>query len=141
VAVGDFAEPAGQGASRGADLDGVVLVLEVAGWFSHDGLGGGYVGEVACRPDYFFGVARGEQAGQLRVAFVVEAFMRLAQQSSHPVQRVALAAPVAEGVILRSPAALAELAAGDLDHMERLRYLGGVAERVVERVAVRAGQV
>jgi len=62
---------------RGADLDGVVLVLEVAGWFSHDGLDGGYVGDVACRPGYlvgvprdadpFFGVARGEQAGQLGI--------------------------------------------------------------------------
>ena len=126
----------------------MVLVLEVAGWFSHDGLGGGYVGDVVDRPDYFFGVpggadlafgvARCEQAGQLRVAFVVEAFMRLAEQSSHPLQRVALGFPVAEGVILGSPAALVELAVRDLDHMERVGYLGCVAERVVVSLAVRA---
>jgi len=35
--------------------------------------------------------------------------MRLAQQSSHPLQRVAVGFPMSEGVILRSPATLVEL--------------------------------
>jgi hypothetical protein len=44
--------------------------------------------------DVSFGVAGCEQAGQLGVSFFVEAFMRFAQQSSRPEQRVAFVAPV-----------------------------------------------
>ncbi len=82
----------------------MVLVLEVGGQFAHEGLGEGCVADVVYGPDYFFGVPRGadfsvgitgrEQAGQLGVALVVEAFMRLGQQPSRPKQRVGFAAPV-----------------------------------------------
>jgi hypothetical protein len=114
----------------------MVLVLEVGGELAHEGLGSGCFSDVGDRPDYFFGVSggadpafrvvRGEQVGQPSGAFVVEAFMRTGQQTSHPVQRVALAAARAEGPTLHTPTALVELAVLDLDHMERVGYLGCV---------------
>ncbi len=85
--------------------------------------------------DYFLGVPGGadlavgvagvEQTQQLGAALVVEAFVGLGQQSAGPVERIALAAPVAERVVLDPPAALIQLGVGQLAHVERVIWGGG----------------
>jgi hypothetical protein len=52
------------------------------------------------------GVAGFEEAAQLRVAAFVEPFVRLGEQPAGPVQRVVLAAPMADGVVLHPTPAL-----------------------------------
>jgi hypothetical protein len=65
----------------------------------------------------------------------------LGEQAAGPVERIALAAPVPQGVVLHSAAALVQLGIRQLAHVERVSDLGDVAEAVVEHLAVGAGQV
>ncbi len=65
--------------------------------------------------------------------------MRLGKQSAGPVERVRLAAPVTEGLVLDPPAAL--IGVGELHEMERIGDLGGVGDHRVEHRPVRAGQI
>jgi len=87
------------------------------------------------------GVTRGEQAAELRVTGLVEAFVGLGEQAPGPVERVVLAASVAEGVVLHPPAAFIQLRVGELDHMERVSDLRDMSEGLREGLAVGAGEV
>ena len=79
-------------------------------------------------PDLALGVAGLEEAEQLRVARLVEAFVALGEQPPAPVERVVLVAAVAEGLLLDPAAHVVEAGVGQLDHVERVRDLGGVGE-------------
>ena len=68
-------------------------------------------------------VAGFEQPHQLVFAAFVERLVGLGQQASGPVERVVFAAPVTDGLVLHSAAALVELGAGMLHGVERIRDL------------------
>ena len=55
------------------------------------------------------GVAGSEQAQQLGFATVVETFMRFGQQPPGPIQRVVLAAPMPDRLVLDPAATLIQL--------------------------------
>ena len=64
------------------------------------------------RPDLPAGITGLEQPVQSLVASVVEAFVCLGQQAAGPIQRVVLAAPMPQGLVLDPTAALIELRVG-----------------------------
>ncbi len=121
---GDLVPPADQGASEGADLGWTRGVLEVdAELVDHlEGeVGVAVVIEAAdhllCVPGiaYFASEVAGiEQATEAGLAAFVEAFMGLGEQAAAPIQRVGLAAPVAEGLVLNSTADLVEALVGQV---------------------------
>src|SRR5690606_23730181 len=61
------------------------------------------------------GIAGVEQSEQLGAALVVEPFVGLGQQPAGPVERIVLAAPVAEGLVLDAAADLVEALVRQLD--------------------------
>ena len=88
-----------------------------------------------------FGVAGFEQAEQLGAAALVETFVGLGQQATAAVERVGLAAAMAERLVLHPAAHLVELGVGQLDEMERIGDLGGVGQHRVEHRPIRPGQI
>jgi hypothetical protein len=84
------------------------------------------------------GVAGLEESEELGLTPVVEAFVALSEQPPRPVERVVLVAPVAEGLVLDPAATLVQLRIRELHHMERIRDLPGVGERIGEGLPVRA---
>ena len=96
---------------------------------------------VPCHAHLASRVAGFEQASELGVAAFVETFVRLGQESACPVERVVLAAPVTERLVLDPPPALVQLGVGELHEMKRVGDLGGVGDHRVEHGPVRARQV
>ena len=87
--------------------------------------------------DFTAGVARVEEAEQLRAAVVVETFVGLGQQASTPIQRIVFAAPMPARLVLHAAAALIEFVVREFHDMERVRDLDGVGEHRVEHRAIR----
>ena len=67
--------------------------------------------------------------------------MCLGQQPSGAIQRIVLAAPMPDRLVLDAAATLVQLLIRELDEMERVGDLGDVRERVVEGLAIRPGEV
>ena len=108
---------------------GVVVAIELANGLLR----------VPGRGDFAVRVTGAKQAEQLPPALVVEALVGLGEQPATAIERVGLAAPVAEGLVLHPPPALVELVVGELHHMERIGDLGGTRHHRVEDRPIRAG--
>ena len=78
----------------------------------------------------------GECPGQAVLLARGEAFTPGAEDVPDPEQRVALAAAVAEGLLLNSAADVIDRCAGELDDVEGVQHAGGVLELVIDRVLV-----
>ena len=91
--------------------------------------------------DFAAWIAGLEEADELGPAVVVEAFVGLREEPPAPVQRVVLAASVAERVVLHPAPALIHRGVGDLDQMERIRDLPSGREHRVEDFAIGTGQI
>ncbi len=65
-------------------------------------------------------VAGGEQAEQLGLSVFVETLMGLGQQASGSIERIMLASPVSQRVVLHPSTALVELGVGQLHQMKRV---------------------
>lgn len=87
------------------------------------------------------GVAGFEEAEQAAVTVAVEAFTGDREQASGPIQRVALASPVAACVVLHPTADLVEGLVGETHDVERIGDLGRLRQHRVEHAAIGAGQV
>ena len=147
----DLGAPAGDRAPEALDLGRAGVVLEIDAELGHELDGEVGVADLVDRADDFFGVpgqadlAVGvvgvEQAAQFRVSGGVEAFVGDRHQLADPVERVGLAAPVAERVVLHAATGLVEHEVGELHHMERICDLDGVREHRVEHRPIRPGQI
>ena len=87
------------------------------------------------------GITGAEEAGELLVAVVVESLLSLGEEASAPVERVGLAAPMPEGLVLHPSPALVELGVGELDHMERIGDQGGIGHHDLEHASIGAREV
>ncbi len=91
--------------------------------------------------DLVAGIAGAQQAEELGATGLAEPLISSSEQSPDPIQRIVLAASVAEGLVLDPAAALVQLGVREADHVERVGDLGGVGQhRVVDR-PVRSGQI
>ena len=105
----DLGAPAGDRAPEALDLGRAGVVLEIDAELGHELDGEVGVADLVDRADDFFGgpgqadlavgVVGVEQAAQFRVSGGVEAFVGDRHQLADPVERVGLAAPVAERVV------------------------------------------
>src|SRR5690606_31224059 len=86
-------------------------------------------------------VAGFEEPEELRLTPFGEAFVSLREEPSRPVERVITMTSVAEDLPLNPAADIIQLRVGELDDVERVRDLDRVRERVVERLAIRPGQI
>ena len=91
--------------------------------------------------DLAAGIAGGEQAPQLRIRGVAEAFVRGDQQPPDPIEGVVFAAAVAQGVVLGSAADLVDAVVREADHVERIGDLADMGQGDVEGAPVGAGEV
>ena len=87
------------------------------------------------------GVAGVEQAQQPGPSLVVEAFVGPGQQTPGPIQRVDLAAPMAQSVVLHPASDFVETLVGQPHQMERVGDLDGVGQHRVEHGPIRPAQV
>src|SRR5690606_19917042 len=146
----DLVPPAGDRAAELADLRWTRVVLEVraeAGDELEADVGIGVVVDLADdllgvprHAHLALGVARLEQPHELLPTAIVEAFVSSGEEPAGPVERVVLAAPMTEGLVLDPSTDLVETLVRELAHMERIRDLGGVGEHRVERQTPRARQ-
>ena len=83
--------------------------------------------------DLAAGIAGGEQAPELGIATLAEPFVRGDQQPPRPIERVVLAAAVAQGLVLDAAADLVEGVVAEPNDVERVRDLLSFAQRCVER--------
>lgn len=83
----------------------------------------------------------GQCAGQPGLLARREALPPGAENMADAVERVALAASVAEGLLLDPAADVIDGRTGELDDMERVQHAGGVLELVIDRVLVSLEQV
>ena len=120
----------------------VLEVPEPAGEASAPGKGGlvehfaGVLGAVVGDLDRdMIGMGR-ERAGQPVLLARREAFAPRAQEVADPVERLALAASVAERLLLDSAANVIDRSAGELDDVEGVQHAGRVLELVIDRVLV-----
>ncbi len=93
------------------------------------------------RADLALGIASFEQPAQLGVAAVVEPFVGLRQEPPCAVERIGLAAPMTEGLVLHPASALVQLVVGQLGEVERIGDLAGMPQAFVEDLAVGARHV
>src|SRR5699024_3294886 len=79
---------------------------------------------------------RRERAGQPSLLARGEAFPSGAENMTDPVEGVALAASVAESLLLDPAADVIDCSPGELHDVERIQHAGGVLELVIDRVLV-----
>jgi len=147
----ELGAPAGDRAPEALHLGRTRVVLEIDAELSDELDGEVGVGDRVDRAHDFFGVPRHahltsrvagfEQAPQLRVSVVVQAFMCDRHQLADPKQRVSIAAPVAEGVVLDAAAGLVEHEVRQLDDVKWIGNLSCVREHRVEHRPIRARQI
>ncbi len=82
------------------------------------------------------GVIGGDRSGEASLLTVSEVFGAGAEDVADAVERVALAAPMPEGLLLDPAADLVERSSAQLDHVERVEHGDGVFEVLVDGVAV-----
>jgi hypothetical protein len=87
------------------------------------------------------GVAEAQAQPHAFVPAVIEALGAGEHELADPIQRVALAAPVAQGLVLHPAAHLVEAPVADPHDVERIRDPGGVVEAAGEPGAVGLGQI
>src|SRR5690625_3824181 len=81
-------------------------------------------------------LVRGERCLQPCLLSLGEAFASGPQEGPDAVERVALATPVPESLLLDTTADVINNAGGELDDMKRIQNAGGVFQLVVDRVLV-----
>jgi hypothetical protein len=72
---------------------------------------------------------------------LVEAFAAGQEQLADPIERIGLAAPVVECLLLDAPANRVDATVPDAHHMKRVRHAGGVGQVRVQAGPVRLGQI
>ncbi|CAM4110766.1 hypothetical protein HEMA109418_09415 [Helcobacillus massiliensis] len=77
-----------------------------------------------------------ECAGQTSLLTRREAFPSSAENMTDPIERLALAASAAEGLLLDPAADIIDRSPGELDDVERIQHAGGALELVIDRVLV-----
>ena len=77
-----------------------------------------------------------ECPGQAGLLAQREAFPSGAENMTDPIEGVALAATVTEGLLLDPAADVIDRSAGEFDDVERIQHAGGVPELVIDRVPV-----
>src|SRR3546814_240269 len=133
------------------DLFGAGLVLQIQAELGNELAGHDRIRDVVDAPhsllrvprraDLALGIASFEQPGQLGVTALVETFVGLRQEPPCAVERVVLAAPMTEGLVLHPASALVQLLVGQLGDVERISDLANMAEAFVEDLAVGARHV
>lgn len=85
-------------------------------------------------PHLASGVANAQQAHQAFAAIIAEAFAGHHQPASDPVERIVLASPMADGLVLHSASALVERSVGQPHDVERIGDLDGMGSIVSNTV-------
>ena len=127
------------------------VVLEIVAELGDVLVGDGRVGDLVdragdllgmpCHLDLTAGITGTQQPDQSGVAGLVETFMGLGQQPPGPIQRIVLAAPTPQRLVLDPATALIDLRVRQLHEVERVGDLGGVGQHGVEHSAIRTGQI
>ena len=73
-----------------------------------------------------------EQAGALHPSLLAQALVGDGHEPPGLPERIVLAAPVAQHLVLDPSPALIHLGSGELDHMKRIGHLDGVRDRGIE---------
>ena len=90
----------------------------------------------ACHAAHFAAwYASVQEPEELLATTVVQSLVGLGRQSPRPLERVVLAAPVPERLVLDTPPALVELLVGVLDDVEGVRHLSGVRGTIASNTA------
>jgi hypothetical protein len=146
----DLGSPRGEGAAEGADLFDVVFGASNDGFVDEQRRLLGIVGEVDVAhgflgqpgaDDFVVRVTDTQSEQHPVVAALVETFATGQEQLADPIQRIGLAAPMLQRLVLDAAADLVDAAVGDAHHMKRVSHPGGVSEVRIEAGPVRLGQI